>query len=374
LSSFPPGVGGGEIQTREQLIRMVRRGRRVHVIDLTPRHDGPESDLDDGIVVHRVRTPQAPVVRALAYHGTIALLTWRLGRRARVAQINHLGTGMIGGAPLLAALGVPRALVVWGSAAPGIGPFGPGLRHRIARWIARRQTSVVSLSSATSRNLVADGFSPARVTFIPNGVDTERFRPRSAGDGPSAPPPGWPGGGPIVVAVGRLVPAKGLDVLLTAWALMSKAAPAARLVLVGDGPLRPDCEATVSRLGIAHSVSFLGSRSDVPEILRHSDIYVSSSRTEGMSNALLEGLASGLPLIATRVGGAEDIVDDRISGLLVESGDAAALAAALAEIVTDDGKRKAMGAASRRAATERFALETIVGRYLDLFDELGRTA
>jgi glycosyltransferase involved in cell wall biosynthesis len=155
---------------------------------------------------------------------------------------------------------------------------------------------------------------------------------------------------------------------------MSKSAPAARLVLVGDGPLRSECEATVSRLGIAHSVSFLGSRSDVPEILRHSDIYVSSSRTEGMSNALLEGLASGLPLIATRVGGAEDIVDDRISGLLVESGDAAALAAALTEIVTDDGKRKAMGDASRRAATGRFALETIVGRYLDLFDELGRTA
>jgi glycosyltransferase involved in cell wall biosynthesis len=74
------------------------------------------------------------------------------------------------------------------------------------------------------------------------------------------------------------------------------------------------------------------------------------------------------------VGGAEDIVDDRTDGLLVESGDAAALAAALIEVVTNDGKRKAMGAASRRAATERFALETIVGRYLDLFDELGRTA
>ena len=185
LSSFPPGVGGGEIQTREQLLRMVRRGRRVHVIDLTPRHAGRATEDDEGIVVHRVRTPRTPVLRAWAYHAKIAALSWGLGRRARVAQINHLGTGMFTAAPLLAALRVPLALVVWGSAAPGVGPFGPGWRNRAARWIARRQTAVVSLSTATCRNLEASGFTAARVRFIPNGVDTERFRPGSAGESPS---------------------------------------------------------------------------------------------------------------------------------------------------------------------------------------------
>jgi len=374
LSSFPPGVGGGEIQTREQLIRMVRRGRSVHVIDLTPRHSGQATDEDEGIFIHRVRTPRTPVVRALAYHATIASLTWRLGRRARVAQINHLGTGMIGGAPLLAALGVPRVLVVWGSAARGIGPFGGGWRNRAARWIARRQTSVVSLSSATSRNLVADGFEDARVRFIPNGVDTDRFRPRSATDDPSHAPNGWPQGSPVVVTVGRLVPAKGLDVLLNAWSSVVEAAPGAHLMIVGDGPLRADLEAAARTLGLADAVTFLGARPDVPELLRRSDVYVSSSRTEGMSNALLEGLASGLPLIATRVGGAEDIVDDRVNGVLVPDGDAPALASALTELTTDDAERRAMGEASRRVALSRFALETIVDRYLGLFGELERSA
>jgi glycosyltransferase involved in cell wall biosynthesis len=374
LSSFPPGVGGGELQTREQLLRMVRRGRRVHVIDLTPRHDGAAIDDDEGIVVHRVRTPRAPVVRSMAYHARIARLSFRLGRRARVAQLNHLGTGMIAAAPVLAMLGVGRTLVIWGSAAPGFGPFGPGWRNRIARWIARRQPSIVSLSSATARNLAAAGFDASRVRFIPNGVDTERFRPLTPADGAWNPPPGWPRHGTIAVTVGRLVPAKGLDLLFTAWRSAIDAAPDATLVIVGDGPLREECEAAARRLGIAESVKLLGTRRDVPEILRRSDLYVSSSRTEGMSNALLEGLASGLPLVATRVGGAEDTVDDRVNGILVPEGDAPALASALQELLTSSETRRAMGEASRRLALSRFALDTIVDRYAELFSELERPA
>jgi glycosyltransferase involved in cell wall biosynthesis len=348
LSSFPPGVGGGELQTREQLLRMVRRGRRVHVIDLEPRHGGPALEDDEGIVVHRVRAPRAPVLRACAYHATIASLAWRLGRRARVAQINHLGTGMITAAPLLAALSVPRALVVWGSAAPGAGPFGSGWRHRAARWVARRQTAVVALSTATCRNLEAAGFGASNMRFIPNGVDTERFRPGAPGDAPWTPPQGWPATGPVVVTVSRLVPAKGLDVMLRAWRIVAEAVPAARLVIV----------------------ALIGSRPDVPQILRSSHVYVSSSRTEGMSNSLLEGLASGLPLVATRVGGAEDTVEAGVNGLLVRDGDPEGLAAALREVLSSDEKRQAMGAASRRLALERFALEKIVDRYLDLFREM----
>jgi glycosyltransferase involved in cell wall biosynthesis len=229
---------------------------------------------------------------------------------------------------------------------------------------------VVSLSTATSRNLKDSGFPSARLRFIPNGVDTERFRPGSAGDAPWTPPPRWPVTGPVVVTVSRLVPAKGLDVMLRAWRLVTEAAPAAHLVIVGDGPLRDECEAATRDLGLTDSVVFLGSRPDIPEILRRSHVYVSSSRTEGMSNALLEGLASGLPLVATRVGGAEDTVDDRVNGVLVHADDPAALASALREVLLDDGTRDAMGAASRRMAVERFALEKVVDRYLGLFREL----
>src|SRR5262249_47607129 len=94
------------------------------------------------------------------------------------------------------------------------------------------------------------------------------------------------------------------------------------------------------------------------------------SRTEGMSNALLEGLASGLPLVATRVGGAGDTVEDGVNGLLVRDGDPEALGSALRDIVMSERRRQAMAAASRRMAVERFALEKIVDRYLDLYREM----
>lgn len=373
LSSYPPGVGGGEIQTRAQLLAMVRRGRRIHVIDLEPRHDGPAAEIDDGIVVHRVRTPRAPLFRALAYHARIAAYVWRLGRGARAAQINHIGTGMITAAPLLAALGIPRALVIWGSAAPGVGPFGAGWRRRLARAVARRQSAVVALSSVTERHLVERGFPAGRVRFIPNGVDTERFRPADPGE-PRTPLEGWPSGGPVAVSVGRLVDAKGLDVLLQAWRAVVTAIPAARLVLVGEGPLRESCTALAAELGIERTVSLLGARTDVPDLLRRADAYVSSSRTEGMSNALLEALSTGLPLVATRVGGAEDTVEDGTNGRLVPPGDAESLATALRDLLADPEGLRTMGLASRRIAVERFALDRIVDRYLGLFDELRRAS
>lgn len=374
LSSYPPGVGGGEIQTREQLIRIARRGQIVHVIDLEPRHFGPSTENDEGVHVHRVRTPRTPLIRACAYHARIAFLAWRLGRRARIAQINNLGTGMISAVPVLAMLGVPRTVVVWGSAAPGVGPFGPGWRNRTARFLARRQTRVVSLSTATCRNLEAAGFAPDRIRFIPNGVDTERFRPAAAGDTPWRRSPDWPGSRPIVITVGRIVPEKAFDSLLLAWRSVAGAVPGAHLVIVGDGPLRSDCEMRVRELGLVNSVSMLGSRSDVPELLRNSDVYVSSSRSEGMSNALLEAMASGLPLVATQVGGAEDTVQDGVNGILVGAGDGAALAEALQEVLVDAEKRRAMGEASRRLALHEFKVEGIVDRYLDLFRQLDAPA
>jgi glycosyltransferase involved in cell wall biosynthesis len=158
--------------------------------------------------------------------------------------------------------------------------------------------------------------------------------------------------------------------MLRAWRIVADAAPSARLVIVGDGPLRGECEATTRALGLAASVTLVGSRPDVPQILRNSHVYLSASRTEGMSNALLEGLASGLPLLATRVGGADDTIEHGVNGMLVRDGDVEALGSALREILLSDGKRQAMGAASRRMALERFALEKIVDRYLDLFREM----
>src|SRR5262249_10147911 len=244
LSQLPPGVGGGELQTLLQLREIVRLGNRVTAIDLTPRHEGPDEDAIDGIRVLRVRTPRVPVLRALAYHRRIGALARREGRHADVAQLNHLGTALVTAAPILRSLRVPSVVVVWGSAMKGVGPFGDGWRHRAARRAARASDRQIVLATAAADNLVREGFDRARIRFIPNGIETERFRPAPAAERAAAPPdPAWPATGPVAINVGRLVPAKGLDMLIDAWARLAAAHPGARLVLVGDGPLRAEIAA-----------------------------------------------------------------------------------------------------------------------------------
>ncbi|HVQ35679.1 MAG TPA: glycosyltransferase family 4 protein [Candidatus Bathyarchaeia archaeon] len=367
LSSLPPALGGGELQTMVQLKELVRRGHRVTAIDTRPRHDGPSEEDVDGVRVLRIRTPRAPVLRTIAFHTRLAGLVLRHGRRAGVAHVNHVGTALSTAGPLLGLLSVPRLLCMWGSSAPGVGPFGPGWRKAIARAAARRCECTVGLATASLRYLAEHGFDPARLRFIPNGIVVERFAARE-----TPRPEGWPPAGPVAVTVGRLVEAKGLDVLLAAWRKVRDRVPDAHLVLAGDGPLRAALTEQAARLGLGGSVVFLGARRDVPDLLQRADVYVSASRTEGMSNALLEALASGCATVATRVGAAEDLIVDRASGLLVPPGEVGPLSDALVELLLQDELRVRLGAAARRRARDEFSIESVVARYEDTYRELMR--
>ena len=371
LSQLPPGVGGGELQTLLQLRELVRLGHRVVAIDLTPRQEGPDEETIEGVRVLRVRTPRAPVLRAVAYHRRIAALAGELGREADVAQLNHLGTGLVTAVPVLRSLRVPAVVVIWGSAMKGVGPFADGWRHRAARRAARTTERQVVLATAAADNLVREGFDRSRIRFIPNGIETERFRPARNGERAGPPPdPAWPDAGPVAISVGRLVPAKGFDVLIEAWSRLAGSHPGARLVLVGDGPLRAEIAGRATGARIGDRVVLLGARADVPDLLRRADLYVSASRTEGMSNALLEALGSGLPVVATRTGSAPDVVVDGECGRLVPAGDPASLAEALDHVLRDDALRTRLGVAARRRALAEFSIDAIVQRYIEMYREI----
>jgi glycosyltransferase involved in cell wall biosynthesis len=257
---------------------------------------------------------------------------------------------------------VPLVLVVWGSSRAGIGPFGPGWRHAQARRAARKVRHVVALGGETRINLLARGFREEQVEVISNGVDMAAFRP-GAGD----PPADLPANGPVVVSVGRMVPAKGYALLLDAWQEIAGKSGQGTLVLLGDGPLLRDLEGGIERRGLAGRVIFTGLRRDISFWLAHADAYVSSSLTEGMSNALLEAIASGLPVVATRVGGAEDVVTEGENGFLVAPGSARELAQALQRLLHDEGLRRAMGERARMRARQEFSIDVIVDRYEQLF-------
>ena len=367
LSSYLPDIGGGELQTHAVGRALRRVGVRVRVIDTRGAGGVPRAVRIDGIPVVRFSTPGWRGVDALVLHGRILALLGRLLPRVDLVQVNHLGPALLPALLRGSARRLPVILVPWGSCRRGVGPFRRGPLRALIRSAARRVTRVIALSHGMADNLVTLwGFDRARIEVIPNGVDIGRYRPR-----PGSPrPAGLPAAGPLVLAVGRLTPAKRYDLLLEAWREVQRAVPEARLVILGDGELREDLRRRTEGLGLSASVSFPGRRQDVEQCLAAADLYVSSSETEGMSNALLEALASGLPAVATRISGSEDLVVDGDNGLLVAPGDPTSLAAALVRLLGDDGMRRRLGEAARRRIESGYSLEAIAGRYRATYERL----
>jgi glycosyltransferase involved in cell wall biosynthesis len=226
------------------------------------------------------------------------------------------------------------------------------LRRALARTTQRLAAHVVVNSQAARNEEIAAGFAPDRISHIANGIEVP---PQLATDRNDL---GLPAG-PLALCVAQLAPEKGHADLLAAWPRVRSAIPAALLALVGDGALRPSLESEARRLGVHDSVLFLGFRHPAAPYLAAADVVVLASRTEGMPNALLEAMALGKPVVATRVGGVPELVSDGESGVLAPPGDPAALAAALAGALASD-RREAMGEAGRRRVRDHFSAARMI--------------
>lgn len=216
---------------------------------------------------------------------------------------------------------------------------------------------------------------PMRVRQIYNGVDHERFSPRS--DRSAASLPGsWQELDDLLVVgtVGRLTPVKDQQTLLRAIAELRRAAPElcrrVRVFIVGDGPLRQDLSELADKLGLRDMVWLPGDRDDIPALLAATDVFVLPSLGEGISNTVLEAMASGVPVIATAVGGNVELVADGVNGRLVPVGNPAVLAAALRAMLEDGQVRARQGANARARVCERFDWNSTVDAYLGVYDEL----
>src|SRR5581483_5080213 len=176
----------------------------------------------------------------------------------------------------------------------------------------------------------------------------------------------------VIVHSGRLVPRKGGDTLVRAFARAAKEAPETKplLVFLGDGPERDALERLAATEGVSRSVRFAGFVKDVPRWLSASDVLVLASLIEGLPNALLEALALGLPCIATRIAGAEEVIEDGRTGLLVPPGDEKALGVALARLLRDESGRRNLGSAAAELVRSLLARDVIVPRYLEVYEDL----
>ncbi len=233
--------------------------------------------------------------------------------------------------------------------------------------------SEFSARALVEREGLGSGIGKGRVEVIPNGVDLARFRPaedvagarRALGLAPDA---------ALVVCVARFHPVKDHETLLRAFTGVVGERPECALVLVGDGPERPRLEALAEGLGLGERVRFLGVRGDVREILRAADLFALTSLSEAAPLTLLEAMATGLPVVATAVGGVPEIVRDGVEGRLVPRGDPPAVATAILELLRDRGRAAEMGRAGRARVEARYRLEDTVAAYGELYERLATRA
>jgi N-acetyl-alpha-D-glucosaminyl L-malate synthase BshA len=174
----------------------------------------------------------------------------------------------------------------------------------------------------------------------------------------------------VVAHISNFRPVKRVHDLVYAMAMVKKEAPGVKLMLVGDGPDRHSVERLIKRLDLKEQAFLTGFRSDVANLLRCSDVVALVSQTESAPLTLLEGMSSGLPVVATSVGGIPEIVEDGVNGFLVEAKCPEEIAEKILELNSDGDLRRRLGEAARATVLERYTAEKVVGQYLDIYDKV----
>ena len=386
---YPPAPGGAESHVQALARGMARRGHdvEVHTSDLHTeypfqRRAGLPTEDEHGVRVvrHRARSPGG-----MMHYVFLPTMWGGLRRAARGADVVHAHS--YGYFPTWAAA---RAAHAEGKPFVFTPHFHPpwsmegGAARRVlrgvydptfGRYTLRRADAVVGVSTSEMREMARHLPLPQeKVRVIPNGFHPDRFR---------APPSrhalrerlGLPDDAQAVVFAGRLASNKGLHHLVPAFARVAPRHPRAVLVLAGeDQGWGPKLRAMAEDLGVGERVHFTGhlSEPDYRATLAGADVFALPSEWEAFGIVLVEAMACGVPCVATRVGGAADVVVDGRTGRLVPYGDEAALAAALDEILSDPALARRMGEAGRERAFHEYSWDSVVDRTLALYDELRR--
>jgi sugar transferase (PEP-CTERM/EpsH1 system associated) len=361
-------VGGLENGVANLINRMAPDAYRHAVISLTEITAFRERITRDDVGFHALNKGRGHGVRLYPS-------LWRLFRALRPSIVHTRNLAALEAALPAWVAGVPFR--VHGEHGWDVADLdGSNRKYRLVRRLYRPFVGrYVTVSRGLESYLVERiGVPSERVSRICNGVDTERFAPARGGrepiDGsPFNDPRLW-----LVGTVGRIQPVKDQVTLakafLRALATMPEAEDRMRLVLVGDGPLRQEIVRILSDAGRSHLAWLPGERANIPRILRGLDCFVLPSLAEGISNTILEAMASGLPVIATRVGGNPELIDEEVTGSLVSAGDPEALARELRRYFGNPALASERGRAGRARAEEQFSLEGMTRRYRALYDGL----
>jgi len=366
-------IGGTERQAHKLVSALVDRGIDVEIVTGWWARQEPRFELLDGVPIRRVFTFwNMGEIKGLRKFGMytymLALLGCLVKRRKRydVIHVHSMSPSAFVG--VLAGKLLDKKTVIKVMAS---GEWSDLRRMRdnsmvlgacyMLPFIRRHCDCIVALNRETVDELQEAGFPPEQIVPGDNGVEVGCHK-RSHGLHTPA----------RLVFVGRLQRQKGLDLLLQAVARLKRARPSLAWMLwvFGDGPCRSEYEILASELGIAERVHFQGQVPDVPARLVDVDIFVLPSRAEGMSNALLEAMAAGLPCVATRINGNIGLIQDGSNGLLVPPEDPEALAGALESLLDSQALRERLAQGARSLILRRYTIGSVADQYVSLYKEL----
>ncbi|WEN15378.1 TIGR03088 family PEP-CTERM/XrtA system glycosyltransferase [Rhodanobacter sp. AS-Z3] len=330
---------------------------------------GALRDEIEGVVTECVSLEKKPG-KDWACHGRL----WRALRALKPDLVQTYNIGTLDMALAVKLAGV-RHLVHAEHGRDATDPQGENPTYlRLRRWMAPLIDRYVAVSADLQSWLVDHArIRPSKVVYIANGIDAMAFdEPRVAFAprrllGDFAPPESV-----LIAHVARLDKVKDQAGLITAFKYLREEAgyPSCRLIIAGAGPQREALERQIVELGLVDAVRLLGNRNDVAELLAESDVFVLSSIAEGMPVTLMEAMAAGLPVVATKVGGIASVVEDQVTGTLVPASDPRALAAAMSTYVADATLRRRHGDAGIARVAEKFSLNAMVAAYVALYDGL----
>jgi glycosyltransferase involved in cell wall biosynthesis len=364
------GRGGAEAQVYLLASGLKKRGWQVRVVSIIPPEHFVEELEAEGIPVETLGMVRGvPDPRAL----------WRLARILRRFRPAILHAHMIH-ANLLARLArllapVPRVICT----AHNTIEVGRSFRTERSTHLAYRYTDFLcdlttQVSMEGYRRFLEGGATRAdKLRYVPNAVDVRRFIPQPHLRLTVRKELGIPEGTFCWLAVGRLEEAKDYPTLLQAFSQVAVEHPEAQLVIVGQGTLEAELKEMAGRLSLADRVRFLGLRTDVASLMNAADAFVMSSAWEGMPMVVLEAQASGLPVVATHVGGIPEVVVPGKTGCLVPPRDPDALADAMKKLMAlPPEERVKMGLAGREQVVARYSLEAILDLWEEIYESLLR--
>jgi sugar transferase (PEP-CTERM/EpsH1 system associated) len=335
-------------------------------------------------VVGRLESKIRPGVEIVALHkrrghdvGVVCRLARLLReRRIDVVHCHNWGTA-VESVAAAAIAGVRTVVHTQHGLDYGFGPLPPRWRRlarRLAmRAVARRLTRIVVVSREVEETVEHEWRVPReKVRLIHNGIALGQPAVDRAHRAAMRRALALDDDDILIGSVGAFRPVKDFPMLVEAMAEVHREAPRARLVLIGSGPTLANVREAVERLGLHRAVVLPGWRSDVPDLLRAMDVFALSSISEGVSLAILEAMAAGLPVVATRVGGNPEIVHDSETGLLVPPGSPKAMAGALIALACDAEKRRAMGRRAREHVERSFSLSRMARDYEALYAAAGQ--